>query len=319
MPNNRGYDLIKSNISQKELKSGTKIFDVRKDDDADDDNNSKKSQNENKNKGLINNINDTNNNNIKSNNNNNKNAQTLKLAKNQPITTNINNINININQISKNSEITEKNNNNENESEKIVKAVLNIEEKQNLKEIFSNHFLFKNKSNQLILSIIDSLEMMFVKKDETLFKQGDKGYYFYVIKEGKIELVTEYGLKTLNENDTFGELALIQNKKRTASAKALENCKLLLLNGKKFREIISEKTETDFKERMNILSASPIFSSLDNNKLNALASGLICCSFEPNQKILYKGDIGQSIYIIKTGKVKCLNGEREIRFLGPKD
>jgi cGMP-dependent protein kinase len=319
LPNNRGYDLIKYNISQKELKSGTKIFDVRTDDDADDDNNSKKSQNENKNKGLINNINDTNNNNIKSNSNNNKNAQTLKLAKNQPITTNINNINININQISKNSEITEKNNNNENESEKIVKAVLNIEEKQNLKEIFSNHFLFKNKSNQLILSIIDSLEMMFVKKDETLFKQGDKGYYFYVIKEGKIELVTEYGLKTLNENDTFGELALIQNKKRTASAKALENCKLLLLNGKKFREIISEKTETDFKERMNILSASPIFSSLDNNKLNALASGLICCSFEPNQKILYKGDIGQSIYIIKTGKVKCLNGEREIRFLGPKD
>ena len=62
MPNNRGYDLIKSNISQKELKSGTKIFDVRKDDGANDDNISKKSQNENNNKGLINNIIDTNNN-----------------------------------------------------------------------------------------------------------------------------------------------------------------------------------------------------------------------------------------------------------------
>ena len=332
LPYNRSNNLISSNFTKKDLKNGTKIFNMKKDDDEDDENFSKKSQNENKNE-IINNIIDTNNinNNIKQNKNNNQNTKTLKLSKNQPITTNINNINININQISKNSEVksngTEKNNNNENANEngkqneeaKIVKAVLNIDEKQNLKEIFSNHFLFKNKSAQLILSIIDSLEMMIIKKDVTLFEKGDKGYYFYVIQEGKIELLTEYGVKTLNENDTFGELALIQNKKRTASAKALENCKLLLLNGKKFREIILEKTETDFKERMNILSASPIFSSLDNNKLNAIATGLICCSFEPNQKILYKGDIGQSIYIIKSGKVKCLNGEQEIRFLGPKD
>ena len=105
--------------------------------------------------------------------------------------------------------------------------------------------------------------------------------------------------KILNENDTFGELALIQNKKRTASAKAIDNCKILLLNGKKFREIILETTETDLKDRMSILSSSPIFSSLDNNKLNALANGLINCSFEPNQKILYQGDNGQSMYIIK--------------------
>jgi len=161
--------------------------------------------------------------------------------------------------------------------------------------------------------------MMIVPKDTMLFEKGARGYYFYVIKEGKIQIMAECGEKILNENDTFGELALIQNKKRTASAKSIENCKLLLLNGKKFREIISETTETDLKDRMSILSSSPIFSSLDNNKLNALASGLINCSFEPNQKILYQGDNGQSMYIIKSGKVKCTNGDKEIRFLGPRD
>ena len=251
---------------------------------------------------------------------NNNEGNTLKLTKNQPITTNINNINININQISKNPDIKS----NENEAEKvnnaqIIKASLDITDKKILKDILSNHFLFKNKTTQLILSIIESLEMMIVHKNTILFNKGDKGDYFYIIKEGKIELVTEYGLKILNVNDTFGELALIQNKKRTASAKTIDNCKILLLNGKKFREIISEKTETELKDRMNILEASPIFSSLDNNKLNALATGLVNCSFEEGQKIIYKDDIGQSIYIIKTGRVKCLNGEQEIRFLGPKD
>ena len=252
--------------------------------------------------------------------NNNNEGNTLKITKNQPITTNINNINININQISKNSDIKS----NENEADKvnnaeIIKASLDIKDKKLLKDILSNHFLFKNKTTQLILSIIESLELMIVYKNTILFNKGDKGDYFYIIKEGKIELVTEYGLKILNVNDTFGELALIQNKRRTASAKTIDNCKLLLLNGKKFREIISEKTETELKDRMNILEASPIFSSLENNKLNALASGLINCSFEEGQKIIYKDDIGQSIYIIKTGRVKCLNGEQEIRFLGPRD
>ena len=57
----------------------------------------------------------------------------------------------------------------------------------------------------------------------------------------------------------------------------------------------SEVTEPELKERMNILSSSPIFSSLDNNKLNALANGLINCSFEPNQKILYQNLIYMKI------------------------
>ena len=240
---------------------------------------------------------------------------------NHPFTTNINNINININKITKTSDIKSNETLRENniEQTKIVKPSLNFQDKKSLKDIFSNHFLFKNKSMRLIASIIDCLEMMIVPKDTILFEKGARGYYFYVIKEGKIQIMAECGDKILNENDTFGELALIQNKKRTASAKSIENCKLLLLNGKKFREIISETTETDLKDRMSILSSSPIFSSLDNNKLNALANGLINCSFEPNQRILYQGDNGQSMYIIKSGKVKCSNEDKEIRFLGPRD
>ena len=252
---------------------------------------------------------------------NKKNLPNNENIQNHPFTTNYNNINININKITKSADLKSSGTFRENniEQTKIVKPSLNFQDKKIIKDIFSNHFLFKNKSSRIISSIIDSLEMMIVPKDIMLFEKGARGYYFYVIKEGKIQIMAECGEKILNENDTFGELALIQNKKRTASAKSIENCKLLLLNGKKFREIISETTETDLKDRMSILSSSPIFSSLDNNKLNALASGLINCSFEPNQKILYQGDNGQSMYIIKSGKVKCTNGDKEIRFLGPRD
>ena len=283
--NNRGQNLITSNIPKKDLSTNIIKYDVN--DKKDNENNIKDHQN----------------------------------IQNLPITTNINNINININKITKAQDLQSQGTYAENhiEQTKIVKPSLDHKDKKILKEIFSNHFLFKNKSSKVISSIIDCLEMMIIPENTTLFKKGARGYYFYVIKEGKIQIMTECGEKILNENDTFGELALIQNKKRTASAKSINYCKLLLLNGKKFREIISETTEMDLKDRMSILSSSPIFSSLDNNKLNALANGLINCSFEPNQRILYQGDNGQSMYIIKSGKVKCSSGEQEIRFLGPRD
>ena len=316
IPINRTNNVISSQISKNDLISSAKIYSKNTDKFLDTDKNI--------NKNIINNEINNEINNIINQNNLEGSNQNLKLVKAQhPITTNINNINININQISKNSDVKSIDNEKEKENNiiepKIIKPNLNLNDKQLLKEIFSNHFLFKTKSSQLILSIIESLEMMIIPKNTILFNKGDKGDYFYVIKEGTIEIITEYGVKTLNKNETFGELAIMQNRKRTTSAKAIENCKLLLLNGKKFKEIVSEKTEKELKDRMYILSVSPIFSSLDNNKLNALATGLINCNFEQNQKIIYKDDSGESIYIIKTGKVKCLNGEQEIRYLGPKD
>ena len=209
--------------------------------------------------------------------------------------------------------------------------VTNIEKPSKIKPIFSqndrlsiqqslqNHFLFKNKDPQIISKIIDSLEIRTLLKGTTLFNKGDKGNYFYIVKEGKLELITDYGSKILNQDDNFGELALIENKKRTATVKCIENCVLYLLNGKIFREIVSKINEGDLKERLTFLKASAIFNVLDNVHLNALAIGMLKCEFDNKQTIVYEGDVGQSIYIIKSGCVKCFKGDQEIRVLGPKD
>ena len=130
-------------------------------------------------------------NNNKKENESNTNTNKKENIQTQPITTNINNINININKITNKSDAKSSSTNKEYQNEdqtKIVKPVLDIKDKQLLKEIFSNHFLFKNKSNRLISSIISCLEMMIIPKDTILFKKGAKGYYFYVIKEGKIQI-----------------------------------------------------------------------------------------------------------------------------------
>ncbi len=202
---------------------------------------------------------------------------------------------------------------------KISKAIITDIDKVIIEKSIKNHFLFKNKNPEIISQIIDSLEMRKLMKDTTLFKKGDKGNYFYIVKEGKLELITDYGSKIINQEETFGELALIENKKRTATVKCIENCILYLLNGKIFREIVSKVNEEELKERLTFLKAVSIFHLLDNVNMNSLAIGMLKCEFDRGKTILYEGDFTKSIYIIKEGYVKCFKGEKQIRLLGPKE
>ncbi len=202
---------------------------------------------------------------------------------------------------------------------KITKAQISEEDKQKIQISLQNHFLFKNINESIISNIIELLQMQKLQPNITLFNKGDKGNYFYIIKKGKLELIAEYGKKILNQDETFGELALIENKARTATVKSIDYCILYLINGKLFRETVSQINEGELLERLNFLKAISIFSVLDNVHLNSIALGMLKCEFEKGQTILYEGDVGQSIYIIKHGKVKCFKGEKEVRFLGPRD
>ena len=184
---------------------------------------------------------------------------------------------------------------------------ISIEDKVMLKRTFKEHFLFKNKSKEIISSIISSLKIKVFEKDIILFKKGNEGSEFYIIKKGKILIKTEYGDKYLKEGDSFGELALIQNGKRTATAVTIEKSELFILNGITFREILKRINETDLNEKLNLLKSNVLFSSLENNKLKAISSIMIKCTYKGGDTILYKNDIGDSIYIIKSGEVQCLD------------
>ena len=206
-----------------------------------------------------------------------------------------------------------------------IKEGISKEDEKMLKKTFKEHFLFKNKSKEIISSIIYELKLEIIEKDTTLFKKGNEGTEFYIIKKGKIQIHTEYGDKYLKDGETFGELALIQNGKRTATAIAIERSELFVLNGVNFREILKKINETGLNEKLDLLRSNALFSVLGNNKLKAISSIMINCIFKGGETIVYKNDIGDSIYIIKSGEVQCLdknednNKMKNIRHLQARD
>jgi CRP-like cAMP-binding protein len=87
-----------------------------------------------------------------------------------------------------------------------------------------------------------------VKAGETIFTEGDLGTEMFIIHEGKIEIskLVQGDLKPLvifEKGDFFGEMAILEDLPRTATAKALTDGTLLTINGSTFDQMLRANPE----------------------------------------------------------------------------
>ena len=80
---------------------------------------------------------------------------------------------------------------------------------------------------------------------DVVFHEGDEGSTAYVIQSGRIEIVKNRNgspvlLGTLGKGAIFGEMALIDDAPRMATARAAEQTIVMLISGRVFRDKMSE-------------------------------------------------------------------------------
>jgi CRP-like cAMP-binding protein len=98
------------------------------------------------------------------------------------------------------------------------------------------------------------LERLEVPAGETIIRQGEAGEECYVLRSGRVEVLTsgaqgdERMLATLDPGSLFGEAALLTDGLRNATVRALEPCTLLVLRRTDLLEVLGENRQT--RERM---------------------------------------------------------------------
>ena len=106
--------------------------------------------------------------------------------------------------------------------------------------------------NKLSTADLDTLTKLWhqriIRKSNILFQKGDIGSSMFIIEEGIVEIKVPAGLKqkdicvsVLKEGDFFGELSVINELPRTATAVATNNCKLLEMNRTDFIQFLLDR------------------------------------------------------------------------------
>jgi CRP/FNR family cyclic AMP-dependent transcriptional regulator len=84
--------------------------------------------------------------------------------------------------------------------------------------------------------------------DTVLFREGDRGEEMFIIQSGKVKISkkirgVEKTLATLDKGEFFGEMAILNDKPRSASAETIEDCDMLVIDRKTFETLLRSNVE----------------------------------------------------------------------------
>ena len=123
----------------------------------------------------------------------------------------------------------------------------------------------------------------------------------------------------LTKNDVFGEISLLEDTTRTATARAFEPSLILSITGERFRSLFG--VFPNFEEIMspllrdrtaNSLKQIPFFNDLDKKKRELVGEMLTFNSFPAGMTILKEGDLDNGLYFIMEGEIKVSSRDRFI-------
>ncbi|XP_057304957.1 cAMP-dependent protein kinase type II regulatory subunit-like isoform X3 [Hydractinia symbiolongicarpus] len=209
------------------------------------------------------------------------------------------------------------------ESEIIVVNPKTSEQLKCLEEAAKGIIFFEKCDAEQKRILFDAMFEKRVKEGDVIIRQGDDGDNFYVIEEGKYDVLIKDGdgekkVATLQDKGFFGELALLYNCPRNATIMATGEGILWGLDQKTFRQIVVKATAKKRKTFETLLMGVSMLDSLTPYELMNLTDALDEKRFSKGEEIIKEGDSATNMYFIMQGEVsvrvtdKNTNTEQEV-------
>ncbi len=143
-------------------------------------------------------------------------------------------------------------------------------EEADLKKTLKSIPLFKELTKRDLSALIKIIHNRTFVAGEYIFYKGDPGIGLYLIREGEVEMQRENSsnekkvLASFGKDDFFGELALVDGEKRSASAIAKSPCKISII----FKPDLDEFIEKYPRKGIKILTGISSIIALRLRVLN---------------------------------------------------
>jgi len=143
-----------------------------------------------------------------------------------------------------------------------------------LLDILKTHWLFSVLDAEQVKAVSHKFCLKTYSKGQSVFHEFDTPEYLYVILQGEVSIETHtidgkvIKIAHLDDEDVFGEFALIDNGARSAGAVATKSTELALLSRKTFQELVHDNPQ--FSQRLLVTLVERLRKS--NNQVEALVS-----------------------------------------------
>jgi CRP-like cAMP-binding protein len=104
--------------------------------------------------------------------------------------------------------------------------------------------LFRDTPETILAEMAEILEEVDVQEGDDIVKEGEIGSGMYIIYKGEVKIhKSNHLLATFKEKDFFGELALLDTEKRSATATAVKDCLLYYIDQTPFYQLMQSRPE----------------------------------------------------------------------------
>lgn len=146
-------------------------------------------------------------------------------------------------------------------------------------------------------------------KGEFVFHQGDIGTKFYILLEGACTVLVNVpghesiAVEYYSRGDSFGELALLHNRPRSASILCTQNCDFGVLEKEDYTRILAKVHECTINKKADFLQSLPMFACWTRNSLQKLSYYFKERLIKRKQVLYAAGDPMDKVYFVKAGEM----------------
>ena len=165
-----------------------------------------------------------------------------------------------------------------------------------------------------------------VEAGEVVVRRGERADAFFVVRSGTLHVVDELPegdqavLRRLGAGEAFGEVALLQGGRRTATVVAATATELYVLDEGSFDRLVAPhlvvpELETTSGSVQDVWSLAP-FRHLSAGEARSLAESGRWESHPPGTDVVREGESGDTFYVVGSGRLDVVVGTQRVREVG---
>mmetsp|Transcript_149972 Transcript_149972/g.276709 ORF Transcript_149972/g.276709 Transcript_149972/m.276709 type:complete len:412 (-) Transcript_149972:133-1368(-) len=158
--------------------------------------------------------------------------------------------------------------------------------------------------------------------------EGENGDYLFVIEKGALDCIKRIGeedkvVKTVNEGDVFGELALLYNCARAANVIAKDACVCWQLDRDTFNNIVKDAAVKRREKYDAFFKSVTLLQSMNAYERSQIADALKAEVFGKGHTVIAQDEPGDKFYLVEEGALyaskETPTGQQKVMDYAPGD